>query len=73
MGFFESYKRLTKKQKIYVGMAGIVVGLIGPYATTFMQSLFDEEERKYKLRRENLSKAHQQTIDEGKMIYNSTK
>lgn len=62
MGFFQSYKNLTKSQKITVGLIGVVVGLSGPY---LMQPLFEaieKQRQKDKRLRENIKKAQEENI-----------
>ena len=66
MGFFASYKRLTKRQKIALGVAGIVVGLMGPYYTTYLQTFFEEQELKNKQLKTNMKSAEQQRNEEAR-------
>ena len=66
MGFFASYKRLTKAQKIGVGVAGVIVSIMGPYYTTYLQTYFEEQELKNKQLKFNMKSAEQQRNEEAR-------
>ena len=42
MGFLDSYRRLSYRQKIGVGVVGMLVGGFGPYAAEYINSLMDD-------------------------------
>ena len=66
MGFFASYKRLTKRQKIGIGVAGVFVSIVGPFYTEYLQSFFKEKELKDKQLKVNLKSADEQRKEEAK-------
>ena len=62
MGFFQSYKNLTKSQKITVGLIGVVVGLSGPYLMEPLFEAIEKQRQKDKRLRENIKKAQEENI-----------
>ena len=62
MGFFQSYKNLTKSQKITVGLIGVVVGLSGPYLMDPLFEAIEKQRQKDKRLRENIKKAQEENI-----------
>jgi len=62
MGFFESYKRLTRNQKVAIGVAGLIVGSVGPYFTLQFTQVLDKQMEKDRTRRENMRKMQEERI-----------
>ena len=62
MGFFASYSRLSKKQKVAVGLIGIFVGLIGPFAMQNIQAIYQVQYDADQVRRENLRIANKERL-----------
>lgn len=51
MGFFASYKRLSRKARIVLGLVGVVIGLAGPYIVPLLAAA-DKAEEKLRLNEE---------------------
>ena len=62
MGFFQSYKNLTKSQKIIVGLLGVAVGLSGPYVMEPLGEVLEKQRQKDRRLRENIKKAQEENI-----------
>lgn len=62
MGFFQSYKNLTKSQKIIVGLIGVVVGLSGPYLMEPLCEALEKQRQKDRRLRENIKRAQEENI-----------
>lgn len=45
MGFFASYKRLSRKAKIILGLVGVAIGLVGPYIVPLLPATDIPEEK----------------------------
>ena len=56
MGFFASYKRLSKYQKIGIGVSGMLMGLVGPYITDYFKMFLETESKNDESKREHLKK-----------------
>ena len=54
MGFLDSYKRLSKKQKIALGLVGIVIGLYGPTVIEKANDYYQTERNRPKVRMKNI-------------------
>lgn len=66
MGFIESYRRLTKRQKIGIGVFGIAISLIGPFYSDFLLNFFEESQRKDEQLKINMKSAEQERKEEAK-------
>ena len=51
MGFFASYKRLSRRARIILGLVGVATGLAGPYIVPLLPTA-DEPEEKQRLNEE---------------------
>ena len=45
MGFFASYKRLSRKARIILGLVGVSIGLAGPYIVPLLPAADKPEEK----------------------------
>jgi len=51
MGFFASYKRLSRRARIILGLIGVAIGLAGPYIVPLLPTA-DRAEEKLHLKEE---------------------
>lgn len=56
MGMLASYKRLSRRARIVLGLVGVSIGLVGPYIVPLLPVAAKEEE-KLPLNEENLREA----------------
>lgn len=62
MGFYGSYLRLSRRQKVIIGVAGICIGLAGPYMTSFMNDAFQQEMDRNKIMKENVRRLREEKV-----------
>ena len=55
MGFFASYKRLSRKARIILGLVGVVIGLAGPYIVPLLPAV-DKPDGKLPLNEETAAR-----------------